>query len=345
MPDLSAQPAALLAPLIALAFSAGINLYATGLIAGVLAHTAYVTLPPGLEWLGHPAVMAVFGVMFALEFFADKIRFVDTIWDVLHTVIRPVGAMALTFGLTKSLPEWSVPLLLLAGSTALAAHTAKSSISLGLKAAPPVGLNTLRSLTEDGLAMSLTWLAFTHPWLALGLVFTLATLFVLFAPRLLSLAVFWILSPVRALQTALTGGKKAPVRDYDGALNAILGKSLPLPAQLEFIHPVFIVRGKGIGVWRRGHLALDADSIYFIRTGWLGLRVFKVKAADIHHLRLREKAFHDQLEVNLPKGRIIALVHATVSGPLANALQRMAPEGSAWEIHEADGAAAAEAAA
>ena len=341
----TAQPAALLAPLVALAFSAGINLYATGLIAGVLAHSAFVALPPGLEWLGHPAVMTVFGVMFALEFFADKVRFVDTVWDLLHTVIRPVGAIALTFGLTKSLPEWSVPLLLLAGTTALAAHTAKSSISLGLKAAPPVGLNTLRSLIEDGLAMGLTWLAFTHPWLGLGLVLTLATLFVLFAPRLLSLAVFWLLSPVRALQTALTGGRTAPVREYDSALNTIFGKSLPLPAQLEFIHPVFIVRGKKIGVWRRGHLALDENSIYFIRTGWFGLRVFAEKAVNIHHLRLREMAFHDQLEINLPKGRIIALVHATVAAPLANALQHMAPDGPAWEIHSAGRAEAVKVAA
>src|SRR6185369_12077496 len=140
MSVLTDSPAALLAPLIALAVAAGINLYATGLIAGALGHFAIVTLPPGLEWLGHPTVMAVFGVMFALEFFADKVRYVDTIWDILHTIIRPVGAIALTFGLTKSLPEWSVPLLLLAGTTALAAPTAKASVSLGPKAAPPVGL-------------------------------------------------------------------------------------------------------------------------------------------------------------------------------------------------------------
>lgn len=338
MSDLSAHPAALLAPLIALAFSAGINLYATGLIAGILAHSAFVTLPTGLEWLGHPLVMVVFGVMFALEFFADKIRFVDTVWDVLHSVIRPVGAIALTFGLAKSLPEWSVPLLLLAGTTALAAHTAKSSISLGLKAVPPVGINTLRSLVEDGLAMSLTWLAFTHPWIGLGLVLTLTALFVLFAPRLLSLAVFWLLSPLRALQTAIMGDKAAPVREYDSALNTIFDKTLPLPARLEFIHPVFIVRGKGVGVWRRGHLALDENSIYLIRTGWFGLRVFTVKAAGIHHLRLREKAFHDQLEINFPKGRIIVLIHATVVAALADALENMKPDGATWEIHESGSA-------
>jgi hypothetical protein len=325
------SPAALLAPLIPLAAAAGLNLYATGLIAGLLGHYHWLNLPPGLHWLENPWVIGVFALMFALEFFADKIRYVDVIWNFLHTVIRPVGALVLAIGLTRDLPEWSLPLLLLAGATALTTHAAKSSLSLGLKIAPPVGLNTARSLAEDGAAIGLTWLAFTHPWIALGLLLALMALFAWLAPRLFALGGFWLVSPFQALKVALKGPLPAPVRRYDAWLNPLFDKSLPTPASLAFLHPVFISRGKGLGFWRRGHLALDGENLYIVRPRWFAKPVTVVPLSAVHHLRLQSGWFWGELEINLPRGRATLLIPAPASAPLAAALGERAPDGGVWE--------------
>lgn len=326
------SPAALLAPLIPLAAAAGLNLYATGLIAGLLGHYHWIALPPGLHWLENPWVIGVFGLLFALEFFADKIRYVDVIWNFLHTVIRPVGALVLAIGLTKGIPDWSLPLLLLAGATALTTHAAKSSLSLGLKIAPPVGLNTARSLAEDAAAFGLTWLAFTHPWIALSLLAALLALFAWLTPRLFSLARFWLVSPFQALKVALKGPLPAPVRRFDGWLNPLFGKALPVPAELEFIHPVFISRGRGLGFWRRGHLAVDGENLYIIRPRWFAKPVTAIPVAAVHHLRLQSGWFWGELEVNLPRGRALLLIPVPAVSALADTLAGCAQEAGAWEI-------------
>ena len=325
------QPALLLAPLIPLAAAAGLNLYATGLVAGLLGRYHWVALPPGLHWLEHPWVIGVFAGMFALEFFADKIRFVDVIWNFLHTFIRPVGALVLAIGMTKELPEWSLPLLLLAGATALTTHAAKSSLSLGLKIAPPVGLNTLRSLAEDGAAMGLTWLAFTHPWIALGLLLVLLAIFAWLAPRLFALARFWLVSPLQALKVALKGPLPSPVRRYDEWLNRCFGASLPPPAALDFIHPVFISRGRGLGFWRNGHLALDGENFYIVRPRWFARPVTTVPLSAVHHLRLQPGWFWGELEINLPRGRAALLIPVPALSALAVALGERVPDGGVWE--------------
>jgi hypothetical protein len=329
----TASPAALLAPLIPLAAAAGLNLYATGLIAGLLGHYHWIALPPGLHWLENPWVIGVFAAMFALEFFADKIRYVDVIWNFLHTVIRPVGALVLAIGLTKELPEWSLPLLLLAGATAFTTHAAKSSLSLGLKLAPPVGLNTLRSIAEDSAAIGLTWLAFTHPWIALSLFLIIMAVFAWLTPRLLALARVWLVSPLQALKVFFKGPLLSPVRRFDGWINALFGKSLPMPAELDFIHPAFISRGKGLGFWRRGHLAVAGETLYIVRPRWFAKPVTAIPLQDIHHLRLQSGWFWGELEVNLPRGRALLLIPVPAVSALADTLAGRAGEAGAWEIN------------
>ncbi len=330
-----AQPASLLAPLIPLAAAAGLNLYATGLAAGLLGRYHWAVLPQGLHWLENPWVIGVFAVMFLLEFFADKIRTVDVIWDFLHTFIRPVGALVLALGMSREFPQWSLPLLLLAGVTALTTHAAKSSLSLGLKITPPVGLNTARSLTEDAAAIGLTWLAFTHPWIALTLLAVLMALFVWLAPRLFALARFWLISPFQALLVALKGPLPGPVRRYDAWLNHCFKDSLPPPAALDFIHPVFISRGRGLGFWRNGHLALDGENLYIVRPRWFARPVTAVSLGVVHHLRLQSGWFWGELEINLPRGRATLLIPAPATPALAAALREHAPDSGVWETGHA----------
>ncbi len=121
----------LLGVALGLACLAGINLYLTVFVTGLAIHFHWITLGPAyqsLEVLGHPAVIIVSGILYFLEFFADKIPWVDSAWDAVHTVIRPIGGALLAIQvLGHPSPAFTVIVALLAGGTSLVTHTAKSA--------------------------------------------------------------------------------------------------------------------------------------------------------------------------------------------------------------------------
>src|SRR5438046_10717716 len=121
----------LLAVALWLAALAGINLYLTVFVTGLAIHFHWITLAPqyqSLEILGNPWIITIAGILYFLEFFADKIPWVDSIWDAVHTVIRPIGGALLAIQmLGDSSPQFTVRLVLLAGGTSLVAHTAKAA--------------------------------------------------------------------------------------------------------------------------------------------------------------------------------------------------------------------------
>src|SRR5215475_11135299 len=120
----------LLSVALGLAALAGINLYLTVFATGLAIHFHWITLAPqyqSLEVLGDPWIISVAGVLYLLEFFADKIPWVDSIWDAVHTVIRPIGGALLAIQvLGHPSPALTVVVALLAGGTSLIAHTAKA---------------------------------------------------------------------------------------------------------------------------------------------------------------------------------------------------------------------------
>jgi hypothetical protein len=148
-------------------FAAGLNLYATLLTAGLLHRFGVVQLPATLDVVAHPAILAIAGVLFVVEFIADKVPLVDTTWDLVHTLIRPLAAAVLAIaGTAGADPVWQLGAGLLAGSVALTSHGAKASTRAAVNASPEPLSNWLLSFTEDGLAIGLTVLAITHPIVA-----------------------------------------------------------------------------------------------------------------------------------------------------------------------------------
>src|SRR5213075_3519003 len=117
----------LLAVALGLAALAGINLYLTVFATGLAIHFHWITLSSqyqSLEILGNPWIITVAGILYSLEFFADKIPWVDSIWDAVHTVIRPIGGAFLAIQvLGHTDPAFTVIVALLAGGTSLIAHT------------------------------------------------------------------------------------------------------------------------------------------------------------------------------------------------------------------------------
>jgi hypothetical protein len=167
------------------AWASGINLYATLFMLGYMASTGNITLPPELEVLANPMVMAAAGFMYCVEFFADKIPGVDSAWDSIHTFIRiPAGAMLASSAIGDVTPAIELTTALLGGALAAGTHTTKAGTRLLINTSPEPVSNWTASITEDLIVIGGLWTALNHPVLfIIGLiVFILFMIWVL--PRL-----------------------------------------------------------------------------------------------------------------------------------------------------------------
>jgi hypothetical protein len=145
-------------------FSSGLNLYATVATLGLLQRFGVIRLPAALEILAHPWVLGIAAALYLLEFFADKVPYVDTVWDAVHTFIRPPAAALLAYGAAgTAASEWRWGAALLAGGVALTAHGAKASARAAVNTSPEPFSNWVLSFGEDLLAVWLTWMATAHP--------------------------------------------------------------------------------------------------------------------------------------------------------------------------------------
>ena len=179
----------LLAVALGLAALAGINLYLTVLATGLAIHFHWITLSAqyqSLEVLGNPWIIGIAGILYSLEFFADKIPWVDSMWDAVHTVIRPIGGAFLAIqALGHPDPVFAVIVGLLGGGTSLASHTAKAATRLTANASPEPFSNIVLSLGEDVAVVGGLALIYHNPIVALSIFALAMAAFLYFAPKIL----------------------------------------------------------------------------------------------------------------------------------------------------------------
>jgi Domain of unknown function (DUF4126) len=188
----------LFALLAAIAFSAGLNVYATVAALGLLARFGHLPLPPALQLLETWPVIGASTTLFAIEFFADKVPAFDLIWSALHTFVRiPVAALLAYKATAQLTPTEQLLATLLGAAIALAAHGGKTAVRAAVTPSPEPFSNISLSLAEDALAISLTWLATRHPYLAGTIALALVAIIVLLA-RLV----------IRALHSLFRGAEK-----------------------------------------------------------------------------------------------------------------------------------------
>lgn len=157
--------------IVAISFAAGLNVYATVATLGLLSHGRVIELPQGLHLLTNWWVIAAAVVLFAIEFFADKVPAFDLVWNALHTFVRIPVAALMAYGATAQLsPEMQLLATLAGGAIALAAHGGKTAARIAVTPSPEPFSNFALSASEDMLAVSLTWLATQHPIAAAVLV-------------------------------------------------------------------------------------------------------------------------------------------------------------------------------
>jgi Domain of unknown function (DUF4126) len=170
-----AQLAALAA---ALGWASGVRLYAVVFITGAAGYLGWLPLPAGLHILQNPLVLAGAFVLFVVEFVADKIPAVDTLWDAVHTFIRiPAGAALAAGALGADHASWAVLAALAGGTLAATAHTAKATTRAAANTSPEPVSNWLLSLAGDAAVPTMLWLAVAHPvvfWPVLGMAVVLA---------------------------------------------------------------------------------------------------------------------------------------------------------------------------
>ena len=190
----------------ALGIASGLRLYAVLFIVGAAGYLGVIDLPAGLAALAHPLVLAASGFMCFVEFFADKVPGVDSLWDVVHTVIRiPAGAAlaGAVFGDMGSAA--TIGAAILGGGLAAGSHLAKAGSRAAINASPEPFSNWTASLAEDVGVGVLLWLAFAHPFAALALLLMLILLAAWLVPKV------W--RGVRRVLARLSGWRTGPRQD------------------------------------------------------------------------------------------------------------------------------------
>lgn len=171
------------------AWASGINLYATVAALGIAGRLQMIDLPPDLQILTHPLVITVACVMYVIEFFADKVPYVDNAWDTLHTFVRvPAGAILAARSLGDLNPALELAALLAGGTVALAAHGTKATVRLAINTSPEPFSNWFASIGEDLGVLGGIWLIFNHPVIMLVLVIGFVALAAWLIPKLYRLA-------------------------------------------------------------------------------------------------------------------------------------------------------------
>jgi hypothetical protein len=171
------------------AWTSGINLYATVAVLGIAGRAEMIQLPPGLHVLMDPLVIAIACIMYVVEFFADKVPYVDSAWDMLHTFIRiPAGAILAARSLGPTNPALELAAILAGGTVALAAHGTKATLRLALNVSPEPFSNWAASIGEDLSVLASIWLIFNHPVVMLLLIAAFLALAVWLIPKLFRLA-------------------------------------------------------------------------------------------------------------------------------------------------------------
>lgn len=165
--------------------AAGVNLYATVAVMGLAARYGWVQLPEQFQVFNNPWVIGAAAVLYVIEFVADKIPWVDSMWDSVHTVIRPIGgALIAVAALGESSPAVTGLIALLGGTVAAGSHITKAGTRVAINTSPEPLTNWAASLAEDAFVIGLSLLTLKFPLLALLVSVTILVMIAWLARRL-----------------------------------------------------------------------------------------------------------------------------------------------------------------
>jgi len=269
---------------------AGLNLYLTVFAAGLAVRLQWVELPQALaalQILGHPAVLTAAGVMVLVEFIADKVPWFDSLWDGLHTLIRPLGAAWLSAGMAAQAdPALAVIAALLGGSVALTTHTGKAGVRLAANTSPEPVSNSLLSLIEDGIVLGGLWLIVAYPWVAAAL----AAAAVLAAAWVVPWAVRCLRMHAGLLRLWFAGPHGAESASLPLSWRQRLDVAAGGPSPLLRAEPAYIVSARGVPAFSSG-AAVAVEG----RLGWTGARRALLLPAGDLEIHVQQRLWFDEI--------------------------------------------------
>jgi hypothetical protein len=320
----------LLGSTLGLGLVSGINLYATVLVVGLGIRFDLIVLRPELhqlQVLANPFVLVVAGLVFVVEFLADKIKWIDSIWDAVHTFIRPLGAALIGVAALGEVSPESVVIALLCGGVALSGHSTKACLRLLVNHSPEPFSNVALSLIEDVLVVLGTYVAVQYPYVMLIIVALFVVGFLWFAPkafRLLRIETNAIVAVFKKLfrkvkglyvRSRAGGGFSEPPSttlqsSSTSKLREITNDEMPI----EYVYHLrdeFSLRdqtavikcaaGKGVRGLRHsiGYLTVTPTEAIFVCKRLLRLRDYTVPRNKIEHVRFKKHLLMDQLTLRV----------------------------------------------
>jgi len=309
----------------------GLNLYATVLTVGLGIRLGLITLNPemsGLAVLASPYVLIAAGVIYLLEFFADKIPWVDSLWDGIHTVIRPLGAAAIGAAAIGAVEPQTAVIAALCAGVSLSGHSVKAGTRLLANHSPEPFSNIALSLGEDFLVVIGSWLALRHPAIMVTIVAIFLIAFVWFAPKafrlmrveyvatLALLKKFYLLAKqyVQSFgerrKLAAVGTEFTVPVDVVGSSGAAVDEINTDDVPEHFLNRLdnkagsrgrrFFIRctaGKGVKRLRHsvGYLQITDDSLVFVTKRMFRLRDLEIDRNTIEDIHFKKRLLFDRL--------------------------------------------------
>lgn len=251
--------------LLGAAFACGLSLYGTVAMVGVAARLDLTALPAGLRGLENGLVIGSALVLYLIEFAVDKIRYADSVWDAIHTVIRPLSASLLALlALTAAPLELRIAGSLAAGMTTLAAHGMKAGFRIALSARPRRGLRTTTSLLENTLAIGLVIAALTVPRLALAALGALMLAMFRLGPPLWRAAILGSLAATARLRGFFGSPGWRNASCLPKHLHPLLAPDNGPGAALPVVTRAAAFGLRGAGAYRNGWLVVDNGEPAFL---------------------------------------------------------------------------------
>ena len=301
----------LLGSTLGLGLVSGINLYATVLVVGLGIRSGLIELRPELhqlEVLANPVVIVIAGLIFVIEFLADKIKWIDSLWDAGHTLIRPLGAALIGAAALGEFSPESVVVTLLCGGVALSGHSTKAGLRLLANHSPEPFSNVALSVIEDVIVVFGTYVAVQYPYVMLIVVMVFVGAFVWFAPkafRLVRIETYAIFAIIKKLFQKLKG-LFVRKESNAGNLPQIVNDELPVEFvyrlrdefdRAEHAAVIKCVAGKGVRGLRHsiGYLNITSNEAIFMCKRLLRLRNYAVPRNKIEHVHFKKHLLMDHL--------------------------------------------------
>ena len=316
----------LLGSTLGLGLVSGINLYATVLVMGLGIRSGLIVLRPDLqplEVLANPIVITAAGIIFLVEFLADKIKWIDSLWDAVHTFIRPLGAAVIGATAVGQTGPGPVVVGLLCGGVALSGHSTKAGLRLLVNHSPEPFSNIALSLIEDGAVVLGTYLAIQHPKVMLAVVVLFTIAFLWFAPkvlRLIRIETVAILALIKKMFVTLkvlvfrrrrtVDNRSRTAVDFSGDLKELVSDQMPVDYlyyvkdefNLDSNHAIIrCVAGKGVRGVRHsiGYLNITRDEAIFVTKRLLQFRNWRVSRNRIDHVHFKRHLLLDRLSLRI----------------------------------------------